>query len=269
MRHLCSADYDPGWCAGQGRPCAARQPDRADRGLCGAGTVLGGSAAWVLIPAVTTTQAISNKVACSNNLKQIAIALHAYHDDYDCFPPAYVTDDKGQPMHSWRVLILPYLGEKQLYGQYNFDEPWDSTYNQSLTGQMPAVYFCPENPDKAARRAGETNYMVIVGNESMFPGEKSTKIADITDGTSNTIMVVETAAPGINWMKPHDLSIDDMSMEINGGPEEPGSYHPEGGIHVALADGSVHFLSDKTRKRELYNSVTKAGAEPAHLNAIK
>ena len=223
---------------------------------------------WLLLPIVATHTAANHKVQCENNLNQIALALHNYHDAYGSFPPAYVADAKGKPMHSWRVLILPYLGKKNVYDRYNFAEPWDSPSNSMLIGQMPSEYICPQNPDPAARRAGETNYMVVVGPRTMFPGATSVTKAEVTDGLINTIMLVETTATGVNWMSPTDLNVTDMTGQINASPEEPGSFHPEGGAQVALADGTVMFLPEDTRSRGIYNALTRDGGEPSHLNAV-
>src|SRR5690606_28292508 len=75
-------------------------------------------------PPVSTKCSLSVRGQCQNNLRQVVLALHGYHVDHGCFPPAYVADAAGRPMHSWRVLVLPYLEEQDLYAAYNFAEPW-------------------------------------------------------------------------------------------------------------------------------------------------
>ena len=82
--------------------------------------------------------------ACANNMKRIALALRNYHTAYGCFPPAYVADKNGRPMHSWRVLILPFLKEDPLYKQYKFSEPWDGPNNKKLIAVRVMFYTCPE-----------------------------------------------------------------------------------------------------------------------------
>jgi len=92
--------------------------------------VCGGILVALLLPAVQSAREAARRAQCSNNLKQIALAFHNYHDTYRTFPPAYIPDEDGNPKHSWRVLILPFLEQRALYEQYNFDEPWDSPNNR-------------------------------------------------------------------------------------------------------------------------------------------
>ena len=80
---------------------------------------------------------------CINNLKQIGLAMHNYHDQHKSFPPAYTVDKAGKPLLSWRVLILPYLEQNALYKEFHLDEPWDSPHNRTLIDRMPPTYRCP------------------------------------------------------------------------------------------------------------------------------
>jgi prepilin-type processing-associated H-X9-DG protein len=209
--------------------------------------VCGGVLLALLLPAVQAAREAARRAQCANNLKQISLALLTYENEHGCFPPAFIPDKNGKPMHSWRVLILPYLDGNTLYMQYRFDEPWDSPHNKALVLQMPSVYACPS---AASFGSGMTSYAVIVGPHAFSPGPKGRKIGEFTDGASNTLMVVEVADAGINWMQPQDLNLDQMRFRINGGPgkgsarsPEISSHHPRG-ANVAFCDGSVQFLSD-------------------------
>ena len=215
-----------------------------------------GVLAALLLPAIQAAREAARRAQCTNNLKQIAIALHSYHDVYGSFPPAYLADSDGKPMHSWRVLILPFIEEQGLYTRYNFDEPWDGPNNSLLAAQIPAAYRCPS--DLAG--ATTTNYAAITGPGTVFDGATSSSISSITDGTSNTLMIGESTA-GINWMEPRDLDVSQMSFGINGGPTEISSHHP-GGAQAAFADGSIHFLSQVVNGQLLRSLTTKAGGEP-------
>ncbi len=191
---------------------------------------------------------VAERSLCQNNLKSIAIALHEYHDTHGCLPPAYVADEQGRPMHSWRVLILPFLEHPGTYAQYNFNEPWDGPSNRPLLSmEVPSVFQCPG--DTASPTA--TSYVVVVGPQTMWPGSTSVKFADIADGTSFTLMVVEVANSGIHWMEPRDLEFADLPMSVN--PESglgirslhrPESWRPKRpyGVNVAMADGCARFL---------------------------
>jgi hypothetical protein len=171
---------------------------------------------------------------CAENLKQIALALHHFNDAHGAFPPAAITDRQGQPLLSWRVAILPYLGPEgeALYREFRLNEPWDSPHNRPLLERMPAVYACPDEP---RGRPQTTNYLVVVGPGRSFTGQrKGVKIGELTSGTSNTLLVAESDRP-VPWTAPQEIAAD----RSQGGPDM-GSQHP-GGYHVAMADGAVRY----------------------------
>jgi prepilin-type processing-associated H-X9-DG protein len=213
----------------------------------------------LLLPAVQAAREAARRMSCANNLKQISLAFHNYQDQHGCFPPAYIPDKDGKPMHSWRVLILPYIEEQALYSQYNFKEPWDSPNNLRVAEHMPKVFMCPSDSDSR-----NTDYMVITGQETVFDGAKGCKFSDIRDGTSNTILVVEARGASTRWTEPKDLDFQRLSFTINGPPGDIGSRHP-GGVQVALCDGSVRFLSKTTPPQTLRSMATKSGAEAVNL----
>lgn len=142
-------------------------------------------------------------------------------------------------MHSWRVLLLPFIDQKELYKQYNFDEPWDSPENRKLLDQRPAIYSI-HDLDKMS--GSEANYLVVVGKNTAWPTNGSIRFDDISDGTENTILVVENIGSGIHWTQPADLNFDSMSFDLASSPPNGISsrYLPAGAV---LADGSLHTLS--------------------------
>ena len=198
----------------------------------------------LLLPAVQQAREAARRTQCKNNLRQIAMAMHIYHDTYGSFPPAVTYSADGKPMHSWRVLLLPFLNERPLYSQYNMNEPWNSPANSQLLSRMPKVYACPSAPPGT----GETHYAVPVGAKTMFPPERAVSIREIIDGTSNTIMVLESHGSNLNWMAPVDVTVGVGMPEAQ--PVSFSSNHL-GGIHIALADGSVRFLSSKVPSETL------------------
>ncbi len=223
--------------------------------VVGAGLLLLGT---LLLPAFQTVGPRRGR-QCANNLKQIGLALHNYHDVYGCFPPAYVADENGRPMHSWRVLILPFLDRIDLYLQYRFDEPWDGASNRKLADVAVAVFNCPKDQ---ATWSPMTSYVAVVGPDAAWPGSVPAKLGDITDGTSNTIPVVEVANSGIHWMEPRDLHVIQMARGINPKSGQGiSSVHP-GGAQVCLPDGSVWFLRETIRPEDLHALLTIAGGEP-------
>ena len=199
------------------------------------------------------------RTECKNNLKQLALALHNYHDKYDCFPPAYIADQHGRPIHSWRVLLLPFLEFKPLYDDYRFDEPWDGPHNRKFAAMNLNVFRCPN--DKSPE--GETNYLVVVGAKTVFPGAKCVKISEISSGTTNTVLLVEVADSGIKWSEPRDLSDVKAARGINPNAGMGISSHHEGGAQIAFADGSVRFFPDSTPPDDLRTFCDRDGEKPA------
>ena len=123
----------------------------------------------LLLPARRTSREAARRMLCSNHLKQIGLALQNYHDDYGSFPPAYIADATGKPIHSWRVLILPYLEHKPLFDKYSFDEPWDGPNNSKLHGEVVHVFCCGSRPGRQPRT--ETSYISVIGAQTAWPGE--------------------------------------------------------------------------------------------------
>ena len=221
----------------------------------------------LVLPAIQASREAARRATCSNNLKQIGLAMHNYHDAFGCFPPAYLPDEKGRPKHSWRVLILPYMEEGALYDEYDFDEPWNGPNNSALAARMPKVYRCPSETDRGPEW---TSYLMVVGPRAISDGPGARKILDITDGLSNTIMVVEAAGEYVHWMQPQDFDAAEISYGVNnrlfGNRLIWGirSDHP-GGAQVLFCDGSVRFLPDTVDLGVLQGFTTIAGGEPIFM----
>lgn len=217
-----------------------------------------GVAAALILPMVATSRETSRQAECKSNLERIGQAFKQYHAEHGCFPPAYLADENGKPIHSWRVLILPQLGEGSLYGEYNFDQPWDSAQNQALARSMPDVYSCPS--DWGTSNA-ETSYMMLVGPGTISDGPGTTSMDQITDAKDRTIVLVETGGNMTDWLEPTDLDTQGVSFRVNE-PAADGirSIHP-GGAHVLLADGSVHFLPDSISPVDVEGLSTIGGDE--------
>jgi type II secretory pathway pseudopilin PulG len=141
----------------------------------------------LLLPAVQAAREAARRAQCVNNLKQIGLAFHNYHDANNQLPPAASTDAKGKRLLSWRVALLPYIEQQALYGQFKLDEPWDSPNNIKLLDKIPTTYRCPSD---SLPGSTVTHYQVIVGQGSLFEGTGGHSIAAITDGTSNTLLVI-------------------------------------------------------------------------------
>ena len=154
--------------------------------VLGVVVVCGGILVALLLPAVQSAREAARRMQCTNNLKQIGLAMHNYHDTFKCFPPAYIPDEDGRPMHSWRVLILPYLEEQALFEQYDFDQPWDGPNNRQLSQTIIPLF---QSPGSSAGGEPTTDYVLVTGPGTAFVGGESVKSTEIRDGTSATIMV--------------------------------------------------------------------------------
>lgn len=188
----------------------------------------------LLLPAVQAARAAARRMSSSNNLKQIALAMHNYHDVYKKFPPRASYASDGTPLLSWRVHLLPFLEQETLYKQFRLNEPWDSPHNRQLIEQIPSVY---RNPS-ATSPPTHASYLVPCGKGSIFEGKEGTSLSKITDGTSNTLLVLEVNDDAsVIWTKPDDLAYD-VSKPLAG----LGMSHL-GGFNAAFADGSVRFFA--------------------------
>jgi len=199
------------------------------------------------------TRQAARRTQCKNNLKQIGLALHNYHDKHDAFPPAYTVDETGKRLHSWRTLILPYMDQAALFETIDLSKPWDDPVNQQALETNIHTYACPS----AGMSTGHTTYLAITGPGYLFDGSEPKRIRDVKDGTSNTLMVIEVAQDqAIHWMSPNDA---DSQLLSSIGPDS--DFAHEGGFQAALVDGSVRFLSSSLPSETLRALTTIAGNE--------
>ena len=188
----------------------------------------------LLKPALGQARQAAAESQSMNNMKQIGLAMHVYHDVNKTFPPAFIADKQGKQLLSWRVAILPYIEQDHLYKQFHLDEPWDSEHNKKLIAKMPALYGSPAS--KVAKD-GKTAYLTLRGESTVFPGKNGIQFRDIPDGTSNTIMTIEADDQhAVEWTKPDDFDFN---------PEKPkdglaGQY--ENTVIIGMADGSVRTV---------------------------
>jgi type II secretory pathway pseudopilin PulG len=209
--------------------------------------------AALLIPAVGAARQAAKRAQSSNNLKQLALAIHNYHDVYKALPPAVVNDANGKPLYSGRVLLLPFVEQQMLYDKWDKTQAWNSPANQTISQQALAIF---RDPTETTGAPGQTSYLFVGGQGTMFEPGKSLNFSDIRDGLSNTLMFVEVKESGINWAEPRDW---DSSTPL------PAGNHPQGNI-VAMGDGSVRPLDTKNMPPNMIQSAaTRAGGEAVFL----
>ena len=184
--------------------------------------------------------------------------MRHYHERHGHFPPAFVLGKDGKPAHSWRILLLEHI-DPQTFEANRFDEPWDGPNNRKLEDKMPSWYACPADPQGEAK--WQTNYFVVVGPNTVFPGSKTVKLDDIKRPHNETILLVEAVGQAVHWMEPKDLAFDAMSFVPND-PKKPSvssNHKREPGVY--MADGSMLWLTgvgpDKLREMFLISPERK------------
>jgi hypothetical protein len=212
--------------------------------------------AGILEIPIRKMQQSSGRFQSKNNLKQLGLAMHNWHEVYKVFPAHANYSPDGKPLLSWRVHVLPYVGNSPLYNEFRLNEPWDSAHNKQLISRMPPLFAVPGS---AVAREGKTGYVfpILKDGSTLTTGTKDgIQIKELTDGTSNTAMtVVADDEHSVIWTKPDDLMLD---------PENPlrGLRVVDGVFTVGLADGSVQSFPANFLPAEWLKLLTRAGGEP-------
>jgi hypothetical protein len=208
---------------------------------------------WAGVEKVKTA---TRRTLLVSRLKFLAVALHEYEQKNGTLPPAAVYSQEGEPLLSWRVLLLPYLEEGRLYRRFKLDEAWDGPHNKPLLAEMPQAFEAPEGHAPAEPYA--TYYRVFVGPGAAFEGRQGVPLTDFTDGLSQTILVAE-AGEAVPWTKPDEL------------PFAPGRPLPAlggifgGGFDAAMADAIIVRIDGACSEATLRALITrKAGDRPGN-----
>ncbi len=166
------------------------------------------------------------------------LALQNYEQAHKAFPPAYTVDSNGRPLHSWRTLILPYLEQAALYQTIDLSKPWNDAVNAKALETEVSVFHCPAE----RTRRNTTTYLAIVAPNGCFMPRECRRLAEITDGTRSTLMVIEAGEENsVPWMAPQDAG-EGLVMSL--GPTT--KLHHAGGMNACCVDGSVHFVKAST-----------------------
>ncbi|MEP0430698.1 DUF1559 domain-containing protein [Rhodopirellula bahusiensis] len=219
----------------------------SEMGIATTGVLVG-----LLLPAVQAAREAARRMQSSNNVKQIMLAMHNHHSAYRELPLSAIVDDDGNPLLSWRVALLPFMDEQELYNQFKLDEPWDSDHNLPLAQQIPSVY----QPLRKPVEPGHTIYQAVVGDSIGLKPMQRTGFREFLDGLSNSVFILETNADqAVLWTKPEDLNID-LDNPLKG----LGSAW-QGGFHVGMGDGAVKFITEEIDPDLFRKMLTRAGRE--------
>lgn len=213
------------------------------------GTVFFLSMIWVT-PYISIARGPARKAQCLCNVQNITLALWNYRTHYGALPPANVTDESGRLMHSWRVLLLPFLFDDEIYAAYNFAEPWDGLNNRILHDRIPSCYFCAE--EHRHRPSTSTNYVAVVGPGTPWAGSANVNEGDTRKSPSGRILFLELQNSGVHWMEPRDLPIHQL-----GARRHDLRPHMRTG-HAGLTNGNVLSLDSMVSDDEIIASVLGA-----------
>ncbi len=187
-------------------------------------------------------------------LHNILLALRDYETAHHQFPAVASYDKQGKPLLSWRVHLLPYLSEQKLYKEFHLDEPWDSEHNKKLIGRMPEVFRSSENGELA--KEGKTTFLAPLGDSTVFPDKRGVRIGEITDGTSNTIFLVDVEdSQAVVWTRPEDWHYDPSD------PLKGLARRLRDKYIVGMGDTSVRLLQKEISKFTMQGAFTRNGGE--------
>jgi hypothetical protein len=251
-----------------GLALARRQPELpgARSAPWGFGLTLAGVLIFLMGAGAQDNQNRATRTTLNGKLKHLALAMHGYQDVYHHFPPPASCDKEGRPLLSWRVHLLPYVEQDDLYKQFKLDEPWDSPHNLPLLEKMPAPYALPDGFQNPAEPHA-TFFQVFVGPGAAFEKCKGMSIKeDFPDGPGNTLLIV-TAAEAVPWTKPADLvyapgrPLPPPGVRLRyGTPQLPTSVPLVG---LVFADGITECLSLRDIREEALRAwITRNGNEP-------
>lgn len=223
--------------------------------VCLALSVIVAASVLLIVPANTGFyRGPSTHSSCRNNMKQILLALSNYESAHGTLPPAFVADANGKPMHSWRVLILPYMEQSALFKRYQMGEPWDGPNNRQLWDKMPDCYRCPgcELCERwgvepfGKQPAGVASYFAVVGEQAGWSAERARTLSELEIGGKSTILVLEHGGLTSPWTAPSDLTVDEAVAALTD-KSVPGHPAPnEGWFAVAVTQaGRVGGLSSE------------------------
>ncbi len=209
----------------------------------------------LFVPPHRSAREAARRAQCTNNLKQLGLALQLYREATGSLPAAAITDKNGKPLLSWRVALLPFIDTGSPYWKFHLDEPWDSPHNIGLVEQMPAIFNCPSG---ATRKWGMTGYMAVIGAGTVFrPDYQPVRFQDISDGNEQTILVAESPR-SVPWTKPEDIPIE--LVLAPGGLGSNHGYHNDG-FNALFADGTVRFLKRSITPGTLSALLSRNGSE--------
>jgi prepilin-type processing-associated H-X9-DG protein len=223
---------------------------------------------FVFLPAVKLARESATRTTCRSTLKNLGIVMHNYVEGHDGTFPDTVSGASDGAQQSWRINLLPLLDQPDLRSSYSPTVAWDAPANLPVGRTRLHSFICSANnfpTDDSGRYFAA--FAALTGPSTVFPTQQGIRLAEVTDGTSHTILIGECSGLTIVWTEPRDINVSKQKIGINLSGDRPrfsssilSSYH-RGGAYAAFADGHVQFLSEKIDPRVLQALTTATGAE--------
>src|SRR5262245_46349573 len=229
--------------------------------------------AALLLPAVQSVRARSRSASCSNNMKQLGLAILAYDASYGKLPPPFFTDDVGSPLLSWRALILPYIERRDMFDTVEWTEAWDSAKNSKWSSAGLEIYRCPSD----AAQGATTNYFAVVDPRTAWPPTGVRTMSGFKDGREQTILLIEARGRKVAWAEPRDLSFEE-AVDLLSTPIESDDghrihhgffYKPTIGRNVLFADGRAQLISVSMDRDLAEALLTMNGSDSIDLRTLR
>jgi prepilin-type processing-associated H-X9-DG protein len=197
---------------------------------------------------------------CPSNLRNIGFAFQQFVMQKDHFPSVYTADASGKPLMSWRMAIVPYLGQEDLYRQLDLKDAWNSSKNRPLTTHRIELFQCPFDPDQK-KIANCTSYVAIVGPGTVWEVGKKISPSQIRDNLSDTLLVIEMNSSGIAWAEPRDLDLSNLPPGLTQYNLFDHLSNHNGGFEALFADGHIEFIPNTIPWSQFMAILTIAGGE--------
>ena len=230
------------------------------------GRAIGWSISWFIIAGLITAfqpvTASRRLPLCPGNFKFSGLALQNYCSTNREFPASFVADGKGNPMLSWRTTILPDIELQSTFDKVDFDKPWNHPVNLTLAQPTPKYFQCPDRTNRWRTDDSTTDFIGVVGDRLVWRSDGTgTKPSSITDGCSNTILLMELSNHRVPWMSPNDMRYEEFLKLLRTSKKELLTSHADG-CQVLFCDGSVRYIRSDVSDKALLSGLTIGDGGP-------
>jgi len=213
----------------------------------------------LLLPAVQQARTAARRTQSKNNLKQIGLAMHNYHDVYSMFPPGGIYTKNDEPYNAWMTSLLPFVEQANLYSQIDVNQPWTAPKNQPIFQSVIPAFLNPNIGPEVSKVVGGFGASHYAGNSQVLKNNGSVSFNKMTDGTSNTILAGEVSGGFMAWGDPENRR--DPANGLGTAPNQFGGPAAQRGVQMLLADGSVRFISENINPQTLKALASPDGKE--------